>query len=127
MEITTIFLALFALLFVFLSFRVSSQRGRAGVTLGDGGDQELQRAIRAHGNFAEYAPLLLFVMWMIEYNTGAEWLVWLFGLVILGGRLAHAYGMLTPSFPVMPRFAGMIATYAPLVLGAFYLLFVALT
>src|SRR5262245_54425056 len=53
------------LLLVTLASRVSMLRMRHKVAFGDGGNPELMRAIRTHGNTAEYAPLfvLLVLAW----------------------------------------------------------------
>lgn len=55
--ITMAYAGLLALMFVALSARVIVRRRSAHAALGDGDDNDLSRRIRAHGNFAEYAPL----------------------------------------------------------------------
>ena len=45
-----------------LSMRMISNRVRARVNLLDGGDEALTRAMRVHGNFAEYVPFALLLM-----------------------------------------------------------------
>ena len=59
MSVTPIYGGLAALFFALLSFRVIQLRGVTKIGLGFEGDQGLQRAIRVHGNFAEYVPFVL--------------------------------------------------------------------
>ncbi|MGZ9080482.1 MAG: MAPEG family protein, partial [Burkholderiales bacterium] len=59
MIVTPLYAALLGLWLLVLSLRVVQQRRAARVSLGDGGNTALQRAIRAQGNFVEYVPLAL--------------------------------------------------------------------
>ncbi len=80
-----------ALLIVWLSLRVIRMRWAKKVRLGDGGDSELQVAIRAQGNAAEYVPLSLVLLALLELG-GAHMAG---GVSVLVGRLLHARGLLT--------------------------------
>ncbi len=71
MHIVALYGGLLALLYLILSFRTIVLRGRLRVTLGDGGSEALQRAIRAHANFGEYVPLAL-VLQVLLASTGAS-------------------------------------------------------
>ena len=115
LEIVPGYAAVLALFFVFLSFRVIRSRGRERVSLGDGGSALLQRRMRVHGNFAEYVPLALLLIAFFELQGGADLRVHILCLLLLLGRLVHAYG--TGSAPQkMPlRVAGMVMTFAALV------------
>ena len=46
---------------------------RLGVGVGFGGDASLERAMRAHGNFAEYVPLCLVPMYLTEAHGEDLW------------------------------------------------------
>ena len=77
MVVTPLYAALLALWFVVLSLHVIRCRREARVSLGDGGNGRLQRAIRAQANFAEYVPLALvllpaFVMYMNRFQIAPE-------------------------------------------------------
>lgn len=114
-------------MYVGLSARVTLLRRSTGVSIGNGGDENLVRAIRIHANFAEYVPLLLFILWMLEYNVASTGPLWLFGIVIVVGRVLHVYGMWSKETPGWARIAGMTCTHGLLVIGSFYLLYFALT
>ena len=86
MFITPIYAGALALLFLVLSVNVVRTRRDSKVNIGDGGDQLLQRRIRAHGNFAEYVPLVLLLIVFAEVGGAAKWLVH-----ALGGALLLAW------------------------------------
>ena len=117
---TAIYAALLALLFVVLSVRVVSRRRSAGVTIGVAGDAELERAVRVHANFAEYAPYALLLMLLIELSGYTLWVVHALGVLLVAGRLVHAYGVSRSPEDYRFRVTGMALTFA--VLGAAALL-----
>ena len=113
--ITSIYAAIAGLIFIFLTFRTIANRIRAQVAIGDGGDKQLHRAIRAHANFAEFVPMALILVYFLEVQTGL--LVWthiLGGMLVLG-RLLHAYGVSQLKENLKFRQAGMILTLATIV------------
>ncbi|HCO65571.1 MAG TPA: hypothetical protein DIT60_12395, partial [Alcanivorax sp.] len=67
---TALYAALAALIILALAANVVRLRLRHGVSLGDGGRGELNRAIRAHGNAVEYTPVILILMALLEGNNG---------------------------------------------------------
>ncbi|MCC6206841.1 MAG: MAPEG family protein [Gammaproteobacteria bacterium] len=93
--ITSFYAAMLALLIVWLSLRVIRMRWAKKVRLGDGGDSELQAAIRAQGNAAEYVPLSLVLLALLELGGAHMALLHAGGLSVLVGRLLHARGLLT--------------------------------
>jgi uncharacterized membrane protein YecN with MAPEG domain len=103
---------------VFLSLRVIGQRRVARVSLGDGGNAELQRRCRVHANFAEYVPLALLLMVLAESQGWPDWVLHLVGGPLLVGRAAHAYGVSrAPELPRL-RVVGMASTFAAIVFGS---------
>jgi uncharacterized membrane protein YecN with MAPEG domain len=119
MLVTTAFFAsVLALMFIKLSLDVIGLRRKNKISLGAGGVDELDRAIRAHGNFAEYVPLGLFLLGALELNGAPIELVALLGLILVMGRYFHAKGIheLPPQFA--NRVRGMKLTFAALGLSA---------
>ena len=94
--VTSIFAAVMAALFLKLSFAVIGLRRKNKVGLGSGGHDDLERAIRAHGNFAEYVPLAIILMGCLELNGAPQWLVAIPGVILIVGRLYHAKGINEP-------------------------------
>lgn len=67
-KITLILSSLMGLMCVWLAFQVIKNRRKHKISLGDGGIEELARAIRAHGNFIEYVPISLILLGASELN-----------------------------------------------------------
>jgi uncharacterized membrane protein YecN with MAPEG domain len=85
--------AVLGLIFARLTLKVIAARRGANVSIGVSDDPALLRASRVHANFAEYAPLTLLLMALAEI-TGAPWFVILvLGVMLIAGRLLHAYGL----------------------------------
>ena len=112
--LTAVFASIFALMFIKLSFNVIALRRKNKVSLGSGGVDALDRAIRAHGNFAEYVPLGLFLMAALELNGAPLELVALLGLILVVGRLFHAKGINEQPPAFTNRVRGMKLTFAAL-------------
>jgi uncharacterized membrane protein YecN with MAPEG domain len=110
LPITALYAGLLAPLFLLLSVRVIRQRRGAKVAVGDGGDAMLLRRMRVHANFAEYVPLALLLMALAESLQTWPWLLHLLGLVLLTGRLSHAYGVSQSKETYSFRVFGMAAT-----------------
>ncbi len=114
---TAIYAGVLALIAVALAVNVSRLRFRTGVGLGDGGDEGLLRARSAFGNFAEYVPLALIVIGLIEMAHGPRWLVHALGVALVVGRVLHAQGLSRTSGWSFGRAAGMACTWAVLAVG----------
>ena len=79
---------------VWLALQTIKVRRANKVKLGDGGDFELQSAIRAHGNFAEYMPITIILLFLLEYNGMHYLVIHVIGIAFLAGRWTHAQGLL---------------------------------
>jgi uncharacterized protein len=74
----------------------------------------MQARIRAHANFAEYAPLFILLLALAESQGLPLYGVHGFGVLFIVGRLIHAWGLLTVepgSQSLLPRVAGMAMTF----------------
>lgn len=78
---------------LWLAVRIGQVRYAANVFVGDGGDDRLVRRMRAQLNFAEYVPLTLILLALVELATGSSIWLWGVGAAIILGRLLHAFGM----------------------------------
>jgi len=107
-SITALYAGLGAIVFCVLSYRVILGRRRHGVSLGDGGREDLARPIRAHANFAEYVPLALLLILVLEWNGLPAWALHALGLALIAGRLMHAVALARRRGPL--RVAGMALT-----------------
>ena len=91
--VTSVVASVLTLIFVKLSFAVIGLRRKNQVSLGSGGHDNLERAIRAQGNFSEYVPLALILMACLELNAAPWWLVAIPGATLIIGRLYHSKGI----------------------------------
>ncbi|MGZ5049604.1 MAG: MAPEG family protein [Methylobacter sp.] len=91
--ITSVYAALAALFIVKLSLSVIKLRRQHRVSVGDGGIEALQLAIRAHANALEYMPMALLLLLLLELNDAPKMLVHLGGSALLAGRILHALGL----------------------------------
>ena len=114
-----LYAALNAMLMFALALNVGLRRGaQKQLQPGDMGDARLTRAIRAHANFAEYAPLvLLLLLGMALLRAPLEWLH-LFGGLFTAGRVLHLFGMMRDNHPNAVRFIGNLITGLALLSGA---------
>ena len=113
--ITSIIAAILVLMFIKLSLAVIGLRRKNKVGLGSGGHEDLERAIRTQGNFAEYVPLGVILIACLELNGAPWWLVAIPGIALIIGRLIHAKGMNTPPPDFSKRVLGMKFTFFTLI------------
>ena len=109
--ITSIIASVLTVIFVRLSFAVIGLRRKNKVGLGSGGHEELERAIRAQGNFAEYVPFGIILIACLEINGAPWWLVAVPGITLIAGRLIHAKGINMPPPDFSQRVLGMKFTF----------------
>nr|WP_206202872.1 MAPEG family protein [Thioalkalivibrio sp. XN8] len=112
-----------ALLFVALSVRTLRLRRRYKLALGDGGNPLMLRAIRTHANFAEYAPLGLLLLAGAEISGSPALLTHAIGLMLLAGRVLHAFGVSREAEVFAFRVSGMALTFTAYLVAAAYILF----
>jgi uncharacterized membrane protein YecN with MAPEG domain len=118
--ITLMYAGFCALLVVFLAVRVVQWRFRHKIGLGDGGDRELLKRVRAHANAVENMPLALILLGGMELNGYPNGMIHGFGSVLLVSRLAHAWGLSHSSGTSRGRFLGSLFTWLLLVTMALF-------
>jgi uncharacterized membrane protein YecN with MAPEG domain len=107
LKITAIYAAILTFVYVKLTLNVINLRRQNQVSLGDGGREDLQQAIRSHGNFAEYVPLGLILLACLEANHIHWTIVLLLGGVFTTGRLYYAKAFLEATHNIELRVKGM--------------------
>ena len=122
MDITPLYASLLALLFLALSVRTLRLRKSLKIAIGDAGNPVLLRAMRVHSNFAEYVPLCLFLVFLVEINEANALIVHGLGSCLLLGRLSHAFGVSQARENYVFRVFGMVMTFAVLVGASAFLL-----
>lgn len=124
--ITAIYIPLLVLLFIVLSIRTLRIRHRLQIAVGTQGSDELLRATRVHGNFAEYVPISLLLCFLLEYYQADPFLVHFCCLALVVGRYLHAYGVSQAVENYRYRVTGMALTFLCLLLGSVGLVFIVL-
>ena len=115
LPVTLVLAGAAAIYLVLISFPIASRRRATGLSTGDGGDEKFNRLIRAQANFAEYTPLAIIVIGLIEMNGFAQIFVCGLAAAFAAGRLLHVVGMLGPVLPA--RALGMVLTFGVLLTG----------
>ncbi len=119
--ITTHIAAILGLLLAALGISVMVNRARFKISWGDGNNETLHRAIRGHSNLAEYAPVFLIILGLLETTgTSGSWLYALGGAFIAGRILSAAYFLLSQKFLI--RVLAFWATLLPIIAGSVKLL-----
>ena len=121
-QILPVYAALFALFFVVLSVRTLRLRRSLRIAIGDSGNETMLRAMRVHSNFAEYVPLCLFLILLVELRAAPAVLVHSLCVCLLVGRISHALGVSRINEDYRLRVFGMAMTFTTLVSSAIYLL-----
>jgi uncharacterized membrane protein YecN with MAPEG domain len=103
--------AMLALIYIFLALRVIRTRQSARVAIGAGDNRSLERAIRVHGNFAEYVPLALLLLAFVEMQGGPAWWINVLCFALVAARVIHAYGVSQEKENLRFRVVGMVTTF----------------
>lgn len=116
--VISLYAALLVPLYLWLTFRVIRFRRAGRVDMGTGGNVLLERYVRAHANFAEYAPLGLLLLALLELGSRPFWLLHLLGMALLAGRLAHAWSFSVAELRLGSRTLGTALTLTTLGVAA---------
>lgn len=106
-----------AALLVVLAINAGIRRSGDSIQPGTMGEGALTRAIRAHGNYTENAPIALIVLVALALTNTAALPIHVLGATLTIGRIAHAFGMMNPKHPNVLRFIGNIMTWLALLGG----------
>lgn len=126
LTVTALYTGLFLILLLALAAGVVRRRLRGQVSLGDGGDAALRQAIRAHGNAAEYVPIVLIGLGVLENMGTSAVLLHLYGSVFFLGRLLHAWGLAQPHGVSNARKGGILLSWLVMLAMAVQLIWKAL-
>lgn len=113
--------ALLGLLFIALAGYVSRLRLQNSISLGDGGNKDLSRAVRAHANLAEFAPIFLLLVLALELRGAGGWLLGVLVVSFVIARIAHGLGLLARATSKARQF-GAAVSYAGVAIASLWLL-----
>jgi hypothetical protein len=109
--ITAFYAGILALIFMALAINVTRHRAKLRVSIGDGGNPEMLRMIRLHGNAAEYIPFAVLLMALYELNGGWHSALHIVGVALIVGRLVQSWGMWGTEVPGLGRRMGQGMTW----------------
>lgn len=122
-NITLLIAGLCGLLQFALTLCVIARRAQTGVSFLDGGDEQLLRRIRAHGNFTENAPMALLLMLLLELRNFNTTGLWVFGGLLILARILNAQSILTNN-AAWSRRGGTVMTLAVISIEAAFCLWI---
>ena len=114
--------AIFALLYIALTYRVIMLRNSKRIALGDGGDPAMTRAIRIHANFIEYVPLALILLLAMEMLHHSRYVLHILCLLLLLGRICHFLAFSRDNIVLGLRVTGVVLTTLVLAVAALALI-----
>ena len=113
LEVSPIYAGLLAVLFFWLSLRVSLLRLK-GLHATDEGRVILHRAVRTQGNASEYIPLGVLMLLILDLQGAPAAVIHIFGIALVAGRIGHFIGFgREPGNPKLRQYS-MVATYVML-------------
>ena len=117
MEVTITFTVFLSLFMIVLAVRGLDLRGSPVTKFFHKRNREidpndLERAIRGHGNLIEYAPLFLILMLALELSDASVTLLYTSGIIFTLGRLMHGIAFSFMKKNVFLRIGGMVLTFA---------------
>ena len=121
LEAAAVYVGINILLLIYLSSRVVFMRRTAKVSVGHGGNAELELRTRTHGNASEYIPAMMVGLVTAAYmGIPALW-IHILGASFTFGRVLHAIGLSRTIFPL--RVSGMLLTWFAMILIAGMLIY----
>jgi uncharacterized protein len=123
----SLYIAILIVMAVVLSANVAFRRGPLQIGIGDGGNAQMARYMRVHGNFLENAVLAIGALIMLCVIGAPVWALHFVGILMIIGRILHAIGISQNSGASFGRLAGMILTYLYYALLVFWFGLVGLT
>lgn len=116
--ISALYAGLLGLLFLTLSFRVIHLRRHHRVSVGDGGEKALTKAIRVQANCVEYSSIGLILLVAAELQGAPTWAIHGLGVTLLVGRVLHAFGFGSTPQIVPARIWGMALTLGMILIAS---------
>ena len=112
LEVAALYAGINILILLVLAVIVVMGRRRHKIVLGDGANEDFNRAVRAHANAAEYIPAGLIGLVLLALLDPAVplWLLHAAGLSLTAGRILHGVGLNTGMLNA-GRMLGVVLTW----------------
>jgi hypothetical protein len=116
--VTPLYAGLLGLLLIVLAFNISRYRVGLKISFGDGDHPALKRAIRAHANLIENAPLGLILLLSVELQGFTAAVVHVLGATLVTGRVLHAFGLSRYEGASAGRAIGILLTWLTILVAS---------
>lgn len=116
--VTSLYAGILGLMYVGLAIFTILGRFKHKVAIGDGGNEDMLRRIRLHGNFAEYVPIALILILLTELGNTSSYVIHGLGAILVFGRFFHALGLYNVAPINKSRQIGMICTFFVLIMAS---------
>jgi len=111
LSLTGFYASLLGLLYIGLAINIILLRKKFKVGINDCGNKDLAKAIRVHGNFAEYVPIALILLASYELNGASAMMLHVLGAALVVGRVLHVIGLTKTIGLSVQRQVGMLSTF----------------
>lgn len=121
LNITPTYIAVLGLLFIPLTARVAIYRIKTKISIGIGGDPEMELRMRGQANFIETVPITLFLLISMELLGASDTWLHTLGLTLVLARISHYIG-LTKLGPMFFRVIGIAGTLGTILASSIWIL-----
>jgi len=116
--ITLLYAGILSLMAIVLGLGAGTIRGKAGISIGDGGMPALHVAMRRHGNFIEWVPMILITLGLLEMHGVGATAMHSRGAGLVVARVLHAMGLKADTIQSIPRLLGAFGTVIVMAVAA---------
>ena len=106
-----LYTGLLGLIALWLLANVGKRKAKAKVSIGDGGDMNVIRAMRGQLNFMENVPLALIILLIISAMNAPVWIIHVSGILLVVGRFFHAWHFIQDDAPGWQRALGALTAF----------------
>ncbi len=118
LEIAAIYAGVNILILLVLAVLVARARQTHKITLGVADNRDVVRAVRAHGNAAEYIPAgLVGIVVLALFEGSPLWLLHASGISLTLGRIIHGFGLHTGALNLARRLGVALTWLAYALIG----------
>lgn len=116
-KVTMLYAGLLGVMYFVLSVMVIRLRTATKTGIGHGSDpaSPLFRAVRIHGNFAEFVPFILLLMAFDEMSGRSQVIMHVFGVALILARVSHYFGLSKTHGKSTGRLVGGMGTFTIMV------------
>jgi len=121
--VTALYAGLLGLMAIAIAFKAGRLRGQLNIPLGDGGNRDMLLAMRRHANFAEWVPLALVLIGLLEMSGVSRTAIHALGGGLFAARACHALGLRADTMQGTGRLVGAAGTALIVAISSVWLIY----